>query len=364
MFALTFLVVLSIYFIVLVILALGAAKKYPKLSEKEMPRVSVIVAARNEKENILDCLKSLDALEYDNDKIEIIVVDDSSTDDTPKIIAEFINGKEKFKSIVPGESIGNLKGKANAIANAIRISKGDVIMTTDADCTVAPTWAKAIASYYTKDVAFVGGYTTQHDDNAFNGMQAVDFIFMLAVAAGGMNYGIPLSCIGNNMSYLKKAYDEAGGYENIEFSVTEDFQVLMAIRDLKKYKIIYPLDDGALVTSKPCPNVKSIYRQKKRWGVGGLKSGFIGFAIMTIGYIANLGILLFPFFFTAVSLYLAAFKIITDYFLVYPVLKKLKLELRIKNFVAFEIYYLIYVLLLPFIVLPSKKVVWKGREYI
>ncbi|MFC2139728.1 glycosyltransferase, partial [Bacteroidota bacterium] len=296
MFEIIFLISISLYFTLLVVLALGTTKTYPKLAESDLPTVSIIVAARNEEHNILDCLKSLAQLEYPEGKLEIIIVDDSSVDDTGKIITNFIEGRSNFTKITTGRSIGNLRGKANAIANAVEISKGEIIITTDADCTVAPAWAKTIASYYQDDVAFVGGYTTQEDDTAFHGMQAVDFIFLLTVAAGGMNLGKPLSCIGNNMSYRKSAYDEAGGYEKILFSVTEDFQVLMAIYNLKKYRIIYPLDVGALVTSKPCPDFRSLYKQKKRWGVGGLKSDISSFGVMVIAYFANLGLLLLPFF--------------------------------------------------------------------
>ncbi|OGU62158.1 MAG: glycosyl transferase [Ignavibacteria bacterium RBG_13_36_8] len=364
MFEIVFLVFVSCYFLLLFFVTLGAVKKFPKISEEELLSVSIIVAARNEEDNILDCMKSLNDLEYPAEKIEIIIVDDHSTDNTGQIISDYISDKAKFKTIIPSESFGNLKGKANALANAIKVAKGEIILTTDADCVVASAWAKTIASYYTKDVAFVGGYTTQLERTTFEGMQALDFIYLLTVAAGTINLGKPLSCIGNNMSYRKSAYDEAGGYEKIPFSVTEDFQVLMAIHNLKKYKIIYPLDVNALVTSKPCPNVKSLLKQKKRWGVGGLESDVVGFGIMAIGFVTHIAILLTPFIFSVVSLYLSAFKIITDYFFLYPVYRTLNLELRIKHFLAFEVYYILYVILLPFIVLPNKKVEWKGREYV
>jgi cellulose synthase/poly-beta-1,6-N-acetylglucosamine synthase-like glycosyltransferase len=178
-----------------------------------------------------------------------------------------------------------------------------------------------------------------------------------------MNINRPLSCIGNNMSYRKSVYNEVGGYENIPFSVTEDFKLLMTIFALKKYKIIYPLDPDALVESRPCENFKAVYWQKKRWGVGGLDSALNGFTVMTIGFVCNLMILLLPFFYSTAILYLAVFKIMTDFFFLYPVLKKLNLSKKLKYFLAFEIYFIFYVILLPILVLVSKKVVWKERKY-
>lgn len=361
MFEIFFIIALTLYSVQSVLFAVGARKKYEKLPDEKLPSVSVIVAARNEEENILECMGSLEKLVYTKEKIEVIIVNDRSTDSTGQIISDFIKDKPGFKTIIPTEGSGSLKGKANAIDNAIEIAKGEIIITTDADCTVSPSWAKTIASYYKDNVGIVCGYTTQKADRFFSGMQAVDFIFLLTVAAGAMNLGRPNSCIGNNMSYRKSAYNEAGGYKKIPFSVTEDFKLLMAIYELKKYKVIFPLDAGALVTSKPCPTFKSLYSQKKRWGVGGLDSDISGFAVMSIGVLTHTGMLLTPFFFSSLSLSLVLFKIIIDYFFLYAIFKKLKL--RLKYFLTFEFYFILYVTALPFILLISRKVKWKGREF-
>jgi cellulose synthase/poly-beta-1,6-N-acetylglucosamine synthase-like glycosyltransferase len=363
MFEIIFISALSLYFIQLIIFSVGAGKKYSKVKKDQLLSATVIVAARNEEENILDCIRSLDELIYPEGKLEIIIVNDHSTDRTGEIVESFIKDKPKFKMIVPGEAIGHLKGKTNALANAVKIATGEIILTTDADCVVSPTWAKTIASYYKEDVALVAGFTAEQDYSAFAGMQAIDSIYLLTVAAGSINFGKPLSCIGNNMSYRKSVYEEVGGYEKLPFSVTEDFRLLMAIHALKEYKIIYPLDVGALVTSKPCPDMKTLYWQRKRWGVGGKESDLIGYLVMAWGYIVHAAILLTPFLFSTVALYLCFFKFFIDYFFVAPVFNRLRLRLKFTHFIAFEIYFIIYVLVLPFIVLPNKTVKWKGRTF-
>ncbi|MCX6173320.1 MAG: glycosyltransferase [Ignavibacteriales bacterium] len=363
LFEIIFLIGLSLYFIQLVIFTIGTGKKYHKIPEDKYLSATVIVAARNEENNILDCLQSLDNLIYPNGKLEIIIVNDHSTDSTGKIVESFIKDKPKFKCIIPNESIGSLRGKTNALANAIKMSHGEIILTTDADCIVSRDWAQTHSSYYQDNVGFVGGFTTQQDQNSFSGMQAIDFVYLLTVAAGSINLGKPLSCIGNNMSYRKSVYNEVGGYEGLPFSVTEDFNLLMAIHDLKKYKIIYPLDVGALVTSKACPDWKTLYWQKKRWGVGGMESDLIGYSVMVWGYIAHAAMLLLPFFFSMTGLYLSIFKICVDYFFVKPVFNKLNLRMKFSHFIAFEIYFIIYVLVLPFIVLLNRKIKWKGRTF-
>ena len=147
MFELIFAITVFLYFIQIALFLIGANKRYDKIqSEDDLPTASVIVAARNEENNILACIESLDKLDYPEGKLEIILVDDFSEDGTKKIIDEFIADKPKFRLIQPSLKLTEKVGKANALANGIRASKGEIILTTDADCAVSPTWAKTLAS--------------------------------------------------------------------------------------------------------------------------------------------------------------------------------------------------------------------------
>jgi cellulose synthase/poly-beta-1,6-N-acetylglucosamine synthase-like glycosyltransferase len=359
-----FLIIVSGYFLISSVLVIGAKKKFPQLREEELPSISVVVAARNEEKNIIPCLESLNNLVYPENKLEVIMVDDDSTDHTELIINDFIKDKSKFRTVRLGETeSGKLKGKVRAMAEGIKISAGEIILTTDADCVVNPFWAKTIASYYLQDVGVVNGFTSQSVRGAFSGMQAVDFIYLLFIAAGTINLGKPVSCIGNNMSFRKKAYKETGGFENLQFSVTEDFLLLNTIHGLNKYRVIYPIDQNALVVSRPCTNLRELFKQKKRWAVGGIDTPPIGILLMLWAFLTNIFILLTPFFFSAGWLYLAFFKIAIDLFVLMPVHQKLGLQKNLKYFPVFQIYYILYVVFLPFILIFNRTVVWKGRKY-
>ena len=273
---LIFLFIMIGYFFQSFVFILGARKKFPRLPDEKLPTATIIVAARNEEEKILRTLQSLDKLEYPDGKLQILIVDDQSTDNTGKIIDQYISGKIRFKKITTAEHHTKLIGKMRALAYAIKEATGEIILTTDADCEVKPGWAKTICSHYFDDVALVTGITTQTAANWFHGMQAIDFVYLLTAGAGTTNLKIPISCIGNNMSYRKSAYDEVGGYEKLPHSVTEDFTLMNAIYNLKKYKVIFPVLKESLVISIPCRSLKSLFRQKKRWGVGGLGVPFRG----------------------------------------------------------------------------------------
>jgi len=326
-----FLILVSCYFIISAVLIVGVKKTFPRLNEEELPTVSILVAARNEENNILSCLESLDNLEYPENKLEIIIVDDASTDSTLNIISDFIYGKQKFRVIyLQANEDAKLKGKVRAMAEGIKPTKGDIILTTDADCVVNPLWAKTIASYYLEDVGVVNGFTSQKVDGAFSGMQAIDFIYLLFVASGTINLGKAVSCIGNNMSFRRKAYEEVGGFENLPFSVTEDFRLLNSIQKLKKYRLIYPLDKNALVVSKPVLTLKELLSQKKRWAVGGIDTPPIGLGLMGWSFLTNLFIILTPLFFSAIWMYLLIFKISIDLFALLPIHQKLGLQKNLK----------------------------------
>jgi len=174
-----FLILVSGYFIISASLVIGAKKIFPQLSEDQLPSISVIVAARNEKLNIFSCLDSLDNLIYPDDKIEIIIIDDASSDNTLKLSSDFIHGKFKFRVIHLDENDSTiLRGKVRAMAEGIKIASGEIILTTDADCVVDPLWAKTIASYYVGNVGVVNGFTSQTTKNSFISAYGVSLKFV------------------------------------------------------------------------------------------------------------------------------------------------------------------------------------------
>jgi cellulose synthase/poly-beta-1,6-N-acetylglucosamine synthase-like glycosyltransferase len=357
-----FLVTVSLYFSIVILFSIGMRKKYPHINYEDLPHATIIVAARNEEKNIYNCLVSLNKLTYPYGKLEIIIVDDFSEDSTGSIIDEFIKNKPKFKKITPDNNSA-LKGKVNAVASAIKIALGEIILLTDADCEVSPTWAVTLASYFNKDVGIVNGFTIINNGHIFSAIQGIDLVFLLSVASGSINMKYPVSSIGNNMSFRKEAYFETGGYKKLPFSVTEDFILLHGISGLKKYKIIYPLLKESIVISKPCAGLKELINQKKRWGRGGFIAPVGGFLIMGVAFISNLLVLLTPLFFSHVWLYLAVFKIIIDYLFLYPVYTVLGIKNQLKYYVYFQVYFILYTTILPLLLVFSRKISWKGRNY-
>ena len=327
------------------------------------PFVSVVIAARNEERNIGACLESVFHQTYPADRFEVIVVNDHSTDGTEALCMEFI-GRHPNCKIISALEHPTLRGKTNALHRGIEQAHGEIILITDADCIVPPTWVEHTAQRYDVKVGIVGGITLQGAESWFEGIQSLDWAYLLGIASSTVSLHNPLSTIGNNLSFRKAAYEDVGGYEKIPFSVTEDFVLFRAIVETKRWEYLYPVDPNLLVISKPCSSVRELVRQKHRWGKGGLDIKPSGIAIMAVGYLTHLLILstfLWGSFLVASSALLV--KMIGDYSFLYQTLKKLGRTDLFKYFYPFQLYYILYVLALPFIVFFGGKVVWKGRAY-
>jgi cellulose synthase/poly-beta-1,6-N-acetylglucosamine synthase-like glycosyltransferase len=350
--------------IILFLLALSKKeKKYKHIAS--FPNVSVVVAARNEEENIERCLRSILQVDYPADKLEVIVADDGSTDRTPEIISKIKQEHNNLKVIRIKSQINNLKGKANALAQAIAQTNGEFIFLTDADCEVPRTWIKGMLRHFDEKTGVASGVTIIETGKIFYGMQSLDWAFLLSVAAAVGRLFKPVACIGNNMAFRKEAYIECGGYQNLKFSITEDFALFKAITENGKWGYAFPVDLETLVISKPVKTLKELYHQKKRWGTGGLDTGLLGIAVMSGGFIFHLLLILSPLLIEKISSLLIslALKFFIDGAFLFKTLRKFKKTSLLKYLPFFELYYIIYVVVLPFVVFFGGKTVWKDRKY-
>ncbi len=363
-FEILLLVILIIYAFEFLFLQIGLSKANNVTIQKECkPKVTVIVAARNEEENIGECLQSLVQLDYPHEKLEIIVISDHSTDNTFSIITHFAKGYPFLTGIEAQPETNNLRGKTNALTQAIEISTGEILMFTDADCTVSSEWVTETIKYFDEQTGIVGGFTILEAKNAFEGIQALDWLILFSTSSGTAGWNIPLTAIGNNIAVRKKAYEESGGYQTIPFSVTEDYALVRAILNKTKYKLNFPLLANATVSSKACSSLQQLFRQKKRWAIGGLDMIPHGLIIFSVTWALSLAIFVGMI---TVSFYLilgiVISKLLIDSIYLYGLLKKLKQVRLLKHIFAFELYFLVYVLVIPFVALLSKNVIWKERH--
>jgi 1,2-diacylglycerol 3-beta-glucosyltransferase len=355
--------VLSIYVIQFFILLVGFARNIEEPCSGAEPGVSVIVAARNEEETIERCIRSVLGNDYPPEKTEIVLINDSSTDGTGGIMERYANRYPNVRYVPIGRELQNIRGKANALAQGIRESKGEILLFTDADCEVPGGWIRKQISYFGERTGIVGGFTRLRSHNWFSGMQALDWFFLYSVAAAITALGKPVTAVGNNLCVRREAYDEVGGYERLPFSVTEDYILVNAIRKTGRWDIKFPADRETLVVSNPCPDIRSLSRQKHRWATGGGDMEPGAFLFFTPIYLLHVLILLFPLIGFLPALGALLVKVGIDILFVQRTLRIFGALPLLRYLVPFEILMGLYVLVLPFQIVFSRKVIWKDRSY-
>jgi 1,2-diacylglycerol 3-beta-glucosyltransferase len=333
------------------------------LTRNAEPNVTVLVCARDEENNIEHCLASLIKLNYPTDKLQILIVDDKSTDRTPQILEAWQKKMTNLSVLRTGEEIGNLQGKVNALAQGMDAATGEFVMITDADSTVDPDWVKSYLSYYEGDTGMVASITLLSINSLFDGIQSIDWSYLLGMASASANIGVPLSVIGNNISIRRAAYESVGGYREIPFSITEDYALFQAIWHKAPWKVKFPIQSELTVVSAPTPDFKSWWRQKHRWVKGGQSLKAIGYLIFGIGLVGNLAMLTALFILPLwPALLVIAIKWAADLLIIMPVLARTKMERLLTYFPLYELYLALFVFSMPAMIM-QKNVKWKGRVY-
>lgn len=244
-------------------------KNVRKPIEGNFPKVSILIPVRNEETNIVKCLQSIAQLSYPKDKLQVLIGNDGSTDGTVKLVDTFIADKSQFKFFNISVNLGKAKGKANALAHLAQLSEGDFLFFTDADTTVNVDWVEQMLAHFEAKTGVVCGTTLVEGTNLLGHMQSLDWLFFTGVINAFANAGVASTGVGNNMAVRREAYLSVGGFENLDFSITEDFKLYNAIiKENWGWKNI--LNRQTLNASKAAPDFRTLLNQRKRWLTGAM----------------------------------------------------------------------------------------------
>ncbi len=236
-------------------------------SPSDFLKVTVVIPARNEELNIGALLQDIANQNYPLDFIQVIVVDDHSTDQTRKIAEEFIGFRKNWKVLSLIKPKGTAYKKA-AITQAIQNSDGDIILTTDADCRVGKHWIRTMVSEFKNStVGLVSGPVTMWDNGTwFQQFQSLEFTGLIAIGAGSMQRGAPNMCNGANLAYRRDAFYEVNGFEGVDHIASGDDELLMhKIYSTSKYLVKFQKSREAIVNTAPCYTFRQFLNQRIRW---------------------------------------------------------------------------------------------------
>jgi chlorobactene glucosyltransferase len=256
----------------------------PKLtvfeSPESQPLCSVLIPARNEERNIEACVKSVLAQTYPN--LQVIVVDDQSTDRTP-IILQNLAQQDSRLIVVPGRPLPKgWKGKNNAIVHGAQSAEGTWLLHLDADVTLEPD---AILAAITSAEHFRADFLTVWP------RQIVKSFWEAAVqpVVVAMNIGLStiqrlwsrpfpeaLSAWGPFILVKKSVYDELGGHTAVHDQIAEDYLLYRRFKDHGRKTVM--LDGTYLVNVRMYTSLNEIWEGwSKNLFPGVLNSYFLTF---------------------------------------------------------------------------------------
>jgi cellulose synthase/poly-beta-1,6-N-acetylglucosamine synthase-like glycosyltransferase len=269
----------------------------PETSDENLPAVSVVVAARNEAHNLPRLIRCLQQQDYPEDKIEFLLVDDRSEDDSWQMLCDAENKYSQFRALQIKDTLPGYAPKKRALDRAIRSAKGGTLLLTDADCSPPKTWARSMVRNYRDGVVMVPGYSRYRFDTStpkiLQGILSLDYFSHAAVAAAGIGRGQPLTAAGCNLSYLRKTYFDAGGFESIRHWVSGDddlFLLKVAIQKIGKFT--YALQPESFVPCAAPSSLKQFWHQRIRYASKGLHYSFVMAITLIAVYVLNVSIAL------------------------------------------------------------------------
>ena len=281
------------YLLVISLFIRGWRKNTAHFDEQQPSKlwVSVVVAVRNEENNILTLLQSLWNQQYPNHLYEVIISDDFSSDQTPALVTGFISDKENFHLITPTPQ--DTRGKKAALDRAIAQSRGSIIVTTDADCTMGVNWLYSIVQEFEQSATkFIIAPVTIEDSSRclFSLMQTLEFMSLTGATGGAAGMRNPIMCNGANMAFAKEARREVLNHVSGKNHASGDDVFLMhAIKKKYPAQIRFLKNKEALVYTLPAKTIREFFSQRIRWA--GKSAGYSDpFTLVTGAVVAGLNV--------------------------------------------------------------------------
>ena len=330
--------------------------------------VSIMIAARNEERMIESTIQDILAQDYPAHLLQLIVVDDHSKDRTSEIVLSFIDPRVKLINLNEKEPLNSYKKKA--ISEAIKVSNAELIISTDGDCRMGPNWLKSIVTFYESgDYKMISSPVSYFEEqNIFEEMQSLEFLFLIGLGASGIGNGNPTTCNGANLAYRRDVFHELKGFQGIDHLASGDDELFM-----HKVASAYPNGIGfcksrdAIVYTHAKANLGEFIQQRKRWASKSTSYKNKGIVILgVLIWLFNLSIIITALAgfidpkFWLIALVTILLKMLAEFIFLVPICRfreRMKLLYYLPLLNLIHIFYLVYIGIAG----NSGKYKWKGR---
>lgn len=233
--------------------------------------VSIIIPARNESANILNCLDAVLHQNYPANLYEVIVIDDFSDDDTYALASSIQKHNLRVFQLATlladeQETIHSYKKKA--IEKAIDQSNAELIVCIDADVVMNEKWLRTLVAFYEKtQCLMIAAPVMFHRRPSFIAhFQALDFCGMMVTTAAVIESHNGLMCNGANLAYTRKAFHYVQGFKDVDnFGSGDDVFLMHKIHTAFPGACRFLKSKTATVHTEAQPNIKAFFCQRLRW---------------------------------------------------------------------------------------------------
>lgn len=253
----------SLYFAIFWFLVLMDKESKPRVKKlKKYPTVSIAIPAYNEEKNLQATLNSVIELEYPRKKMEIIIINDGSTDSTRKIAETLIAENKNFNIKVINKKN---EGKGAALNKGLETAKGEFFVCLDADSRITKEALQRILPHFThENIAVVlPMLKVENPRNLWQKMQWIEYIINMFYK----RLMSRLDCVhvapGPFSVYRKDVLKKIGGFD--EKNLTEDLEIVLRLQS-RNYRVVQLLD-AEVFTIAP-KSFKELYKQRNRWFKG------------------------------------------------------------------------------------------------
>ena len=338
-----------------------------ELNDKAINRlkISIVIAVRNEELTIDNCVDSIVNQNYNQDFIEIIIVDDHSTDNTIDVINKIA---EKYKNVRLYQ-LKNTFSKKEAIKFGINLSNHEIIATTDADCILPPNWVLTIAKFFNNETKFLFGPVVFEDNSTFlNRFQQLDMFAMQGLTFGTSFFNQPILCNAANMAFKKDGFVILNEKLDNKNPSGDDVFLLHQFKNDKQLISSF-LNNKFVVNTKAENSVKGFIHQRLRWASKSkfYKNNLLLFFSYLVFY--SNAIILFIYCHIifielnrGIYIILILSKWVIDFILLFLVASFFNKRKLLKYFLPIQLMYPFYITVVGFIS-QFFKINWKGRIY-
>ena len=247
-------------------------KKFNAFIDKEkdqFPTVSILIPAHNEDVVIEQTIQSMIQLNYPKDRLEVVVINDNSSDRTGEIIDDYTK-RYPFIRAVHTKPPNAGKGKSGALNQGLKHSTGEIVIVYDADNTPEPDAVRYLALGLMKDRkagAMVGKFRVINaKKNLLTKLINIETLTFQWLAQAGRWFWFKMTTIpGTNFAIRRSILEQLGGWD--EKALSEDTELSIRVYNLGYYIRFFP---SAITWEQEPENLRVWWKQRTRWARGNL----------------------------------------------------------------------------------------------